>query len=50
MLVGGALATGVAVFNNGVALRLHHARKAQCLTRKRTVAICLSVLGVEDAD
>jgi hypothetical protein len=50
MLVGSAFTAGVAVFNDGVALALHHAREAQCLTGKGAVTVRLSMLGMEDAN
>jgi hypothetical protein len=50
MLVGSAFTAGVAVFNDGVALALHHAREAQCLAGKGAVTVRLSMLGMEDAN
>ena len=50
MLVCAAFAAGVAVFDDGVALPLHHLGKPQGFAGEGAVAICGSVLGVEDAD
>jgi hypothetical protein len=50
MFVGSALATLVAVFNNGVTLHLHHARKTQCLTGESAMTVDLSVLCVKNAN
>ena len=49
MFVGGAFAAFVAVFDDGVALHLHHAREAQGLAGEGAVAVGGGVLGVEDA-
>ena len=50
MLIGAAFAAGVAVFDDGVALPLHHLREAQSFAGEGAVAISGGVLGVEDAD
>ena len=50
VLVCAAFAAGVAVFDDGVALPLHHLGKAQGFAGEGAVAICGSVLGVENAD
>ena len=50
VLVSATLATSIAVFNDGIALFLHHLGKAQCFTSEGTMAIGGGVLGVEDAD
>ena len=50
MFVGAAFAAGIAVFDDGVALPLHHLGKAQGFAGEGAVAICGSVLRVEDAD
>ena len=50
MFICAALAAGVAVFDDGVALPLHHLGKAQGFAGKGAVAIGGSVLGVENAD
>jgi hypothetical protein len=50
MFISSAFAAGVAVFNNGVALPLHHLGKPQGFAGKGAMAISGSVLGVEDAD
>ena len=50
MLIGAAFAAGVAVFDDGVALPLHHLGEAQRFAGKCAMAISGSVLRVEDAD
>ena len=50
VLIGAAFAAGVAVFDDGVALPLHHLGKPQGFAGEGAVAICGSVLGVENAD
>ena len=50
MLISAAFAAGVAVFDDGVALPLHHLRKPQGFAGEGAMAICGSVLGVENAD
>ena len=50
MLICAAFAAGVAVFNDGVALALHHLGEAQSFAGEGAVAIGGSVLRVEDAD
>ena len=50
MLIGAAFAASVAVFDDGVALPLHHLGKAQGFAGEGAVAIGLRVLRVEDAD
>jgi len=50
VLIGAAFATGVAVFDDGVALPLHHLGKPQGFAGKGAVAICSNVLRVKDAD
>ena len=50
VLIGAAFAAGVAVFDDGVALPLHHLWEAQSLASEGAMAVGGSVLGVEDAD
>jgi hypothetical protein len=50
VLIGATFAAGVAVFNNGVTLTLHHLGKAQGFAGESAVAIGGSVLRVENAD
>ena len=50
MLVSSAFTACIAVFDDGVALRLHHARESQGFAGEGAVAIGGGVLGVEDAD
>ena len=50
MLIGAAFAAGVAVFDDGVTLPLHHLGEPQGFAGEGAVAVCGSVLGVENAD
>ena len=50
VLVGCALAASVAVFDDGVTLRLHHLGKTQGLASEGAMAIGLRVLRVKNAD
>jgi len=50
VLVSATLATGVAVFDDCVALALHHLGEAQGLAGECAVAIGGGVLSVENAD
>ena len=50
VLVSATLATSIAVFNDGIALALHHLGEAQGFAGEGAVAVGSSVLGVENAD
>ena len=50
MLICAAFAASVAVFDDGVALPLHHLGEPQGFAGEGAVAIGGSVLGVENAD
>jgi hypothetical protein len=50
MLVGSAFAAFIAIFDDSIALSLHHLGEAQGFTSKGAMAIVSSMLSVEDAD